>query len=209
MNIVTLFTQILVYSILYLPVKIFFRPQIIFEINKKSIKRGIVIAANHQSRLDLFLIFGAFPPRDFIKLIPIKGLVAEKYMDNWWKKILLTCFGTHALKEGIKNSSSALLYILDKIDKKETILLFPEGKVIKEGEKVNINPGLGYLALKRKIKIVPVYLSGFRDVNIRSLIQKQYRAKVCIGKPQVYYKNNDLEPKKISEAILNKIYSYS
>lgn len=200
--------QFIVYLTLYLPIKYLFKPKITFQFNQNNLKKGVIFACNHQSRLDLFLLFGAIPPSKFINLIPIRGLVAEKYMDTWWKKILLGGFGTHPLKKGIKESSGALLFILDLIDKRHTILLFPEGKVLKKNEMIKANPGLGYLALKRNIKIVPTYLSGFRNVKMENLIKGKYRPKIAFGKPQSFFKQN-LSPETVSETILSRVYALS
>lgn len=200
--------QIIVYFTLYTPIKFFFKPKIIYQFNQDSLKKGIIFACNHQSRLDLFLLFGAIPPSKFINLIPIRGLVAEKYMDTWWKKIILGGFGTHPLKKGIKESSGALLFILDLIDKRRTILLFPEGKVLKRNEMVKTNPGLGYLALKRNIKIVPTYLSGFQNVKMKNLIKGKYRPKIVFGKPQTFFKGK-LSPETVSDTILSRVYALS
>lgn len=200
--------QIIVYAVLYLPVKLFFQLNTT-QFDAKEIKKGIVFVSNHQSRLDLFLIFGSITPKEFIHLIPIHGLVAEKYMDTWWKKLALICFGMHPLRKGLKESSKALLFILDLVDKKHTILLFPEGRVLKNKEKVQPNPGLGYLALKRDFKIVPTYLEGFRNVDFVKLLKRRYKAKVVFGGIENFYNRKKLNPQLVSNIVMNKIYNLS
>lgn len=208
MDFINSVVQITLYFILYIPVKLLFKPKITFQFDQNYLKKGVIFACNHQSRLDLFLLFGAIPPDKFINLIPIKGLVAEKYMNTWWKKILLGGFGTYPLKKGIKESSGALLFVLDLIDKRNTILLFPEGKVLRKNEMVKANPGLGYLALKRNIKIIPTYLSGFRNVKLESLIKGKYRPKLVFGEPQTFFKEK-LSPETVSDTILSRVYALS
>lgn len=198
--------QIIVYLIVSLPIKFFFQPKVQIKNESKKLNKGIIIAANHQSRLDLFLIFSSIPFGQFIKLIPIRGVVAEKYSNTWWKKLFLQSLGTLPLKTGQKESAKSLLLINDLLEKGFTILLFPEGKVVNEGEIVQAKPGIGYLSSKKNIKVVPVYLAGFRDVNIFNMILRKYKAKVLIGIPRSFYKKEPFNAKNISTDILKNIY---
>jgi 1-acyl-sn-glycerol-3-phosphate acyltransferase len=198
--------QFITHAILYLPINFFFRVKAIRKLQLEELKRGLVLTANHQSRMDLILIFAAIPPKHYIKLLPMYGLVAEKYMNTWWKKLVLTLLGCYPLRIGDRETAKALLFLLDKIDRGKTILLFPEGRIIGEREVAKANPGIGYLALRRRIKILPIHLSGFRDVELSKTIIRKYHARVILGQPQSYFREATNKPTIIADRILSNIY---
>lgn len=204
MNWIISLLQLFAYIILYLPVRFFFRVNSVYMFN--NFNKGIILTPNHQSKLDVFLIFAAIPPRLCLRMLPIRSLVAYKYMDNWWKKLILTCFGNYPLKSGPQGGSQALLHILDLITKGRTILLFPEGKIVKNGETCKANPGIGYLALKKNVHVLPIYLSGFRNVSIKNLLLRKYHVKIVIGEPKHFYNQKQYSPQAISDRVLNDIY---
>ena len=198
--------QFITYAIFYLPINFFFRVTTIRKLQLEELKRGLVLTANHQSRMDLILIFAAIPPKCYIRLLPMYGLVAEKYMNTWWKRLALTLLGCYPLRAGDKETAKALLFVLDKVDRGKTILIFPEGRILGEGEAVKANPGIGYLALRRSIKVLPIHLSGFRDVDLGKAIIRKYHARVALGKPQAYFGKEINKPTIIADKILRNIY---
>lgn len=205
MDAIVYLIQLTVYFTLIIPVQFFFRPQVRFSIQPKHIKKGTVLVANHQSRLDVFLIFLSLPPHVFLRLLPIYGLVAENYMDTWWKKIALTCFGTYPVKERKAGAVAALLFCLEKINDKHTLILFPEGKVVKNPAISKAHAGLGYLAKSKPINILPVFLAGFHKVHFWAMIARRYKAHVVFGKLHRYDGSGE-NPLDISRSLLQYIY---
>lgn len=100
---------------------------------------------------------------------------------------------TRGLRKGIK---------LLKSNEKIKLLIFPEGKVLKnKSERGHIKDGAVYIATSTEIPIVPVYITA----------RPKYFSKVVVkfGNP-IYYQKEDLRDKnkirKHSEDLLNKIY---
>lgn len=205
MDAIVYLIQVTIYFTLIIPVRFFFRPQVQFSIQPEHIKKGTVFVANHQSRLDVFLIFLSLPPHVFLRLLPIYGLVAQIYMDTWWKKIALTCFGTYPVKGGKVGAVAALLYCLEKINIGHTLLLFPEGKVVKNPAISKAYAGLGYLAKSKPIKLLPVFLAGFNGVHFWSMIFRRHRACVVFGRLHSYDGSRE-SPVDISRNLLQYIY---
>lgn len=201
--------QLVVYIIVLGPIKFFFRPQIRHKVSESQLRRGIVFISNHQSRMDTFLIFTSLSPRSFARLVPMYGLIAEKYMNTWWKKIALSCFGGFPVRAGAKETARSLLFMLDKITQQRSILIFPEGRVMTNGEISRAHPGIGYLALKQNIDIIPVHLSGFINVGFKKMLQRGYRAKVVFGQIQNFYGHKALRHTDVSLALLRQIYKLS
>jgi 1-acyl-sn-glycerol-3-phosphate acyltransferase len=87
-----------------------------------------VLAANHQSRLDPFIIFGALPFRVKIAIAPSKFMVATSYYFSGLRPLyfLLGCFPAHQ-----KNSKSipyGVTGAVEYLQKGYNICIFPEGR---------------------------------------------------------------------------------
>ncbi len=116
-------------------------------------KNTYVIVCNHQSLLDVLVLFGL--KRHFrwvakieIFRIPIAGWVMLLNHYLW-------------VKRGDKQSAAKMLYKAEKtILKGNSIMIFPEGTRTRDG---NLNPfkdGAFNLALDTKVNIVPVIIDG-------------------------------------------------
>ena len=49
--------QIFAYAILYFPVRFLFRAKFLYKCDTQIFSRGVILTPNHQSRLDIFLVF--------------------------------------------------------------------------------------------------------------------------------------------------------
>src|SRR3989344_6759472 len=111
---------------------IFLKPKYTYELDTKNYRKGVILVANHQSRMDFFLIHTGIPFHRYIRMLPIYQLTADTYMNRWWKRIFLTFVGCIPINVDSKfKSTVGLLDLLDKVEKGKSILIFPEGKVIK------------------------------------------------------------------------------
>lgn len=161
--------------------------------------------ANHQSKLDVLALFAAMSLKQYVALLPIHFLIAAKYMDTWWKKLCLGGCGVYAVGQDHKGLSLALLRMLDHLEQKRTILLFPEGKIVASEEKVRANPGIGYLIIKKSTTIMPIYLSGFKEVTIGSFLFRRHQAVIVFGLPQKYG-SVGYKPQSLADQIMMDIY---
>lgn len=90
-------------------------------------KARYIIAANHQSRLDAFVIAGIIGPRYWRQLLPYRYITANQYLYNWrtgW--ILWPLGGFPAFSK--KRGTSGLKRAGQIFDLGQTIGIFPEGR---------------------------------------------------------------------------------
>lgn len=146
----------------YFPVKIILR--VIFNIEVKTEynlnkKSTYILAINHLKMTDAFLIASFIPFRDFIKLVPLRFITTKKYMNQFYLWPFLSLFGCISTKK-IKGKSA--IHKAEKLlEKKETILIFPTGKIIKKENQEN-KPHVGFIYLEREVKnskIIPIKIS--------------------------------------------------
>ncbi len=114
--------------------------------------RGVIFAPNHGSHLDPPLL-GVTAKR------PITYL-AKEYLFK--KPVLGRCIewlGSIPIKSETQDYRSIRM-LIRLLDEGHQILVFPEGTRTNDGNIQNVEGGVGFLALKAKCHVVPVYISG-------------------------------------------------
>ncbi len=153
-------------------------------------KKGpFIIAANHESYLDPFLIMSV--------IIPLKDkriyFLAKKgrFWDFFGRKIARDWAGGIPLDDGKEKAFQELTSLLKK---GEIGALFMEGQRSLDGKLVKGKTGVIRLALKARVPILPIGIIGTYEIAPRDkLIPKLKRAKLYIGKPiylKKYYKKS-------------------
>ena len=166
----------------YIVQKIIFRTKIFYEDRKTSsrrVKGGAIIVCNHTSVYDfaalLFVFFGR----------TLRCQMAEVLFKKRLLGLFLRAMG------GVKVDRNANDYaFMDKCErilaKKGVVLVFPEGRLPKEGEErpLPFGPGAAYLAFRSGAPVIPVYTDGnyFGKGRARVVIGRRvYAADVCGG----------------------------
>lgn len=184
---------------------IFLRPKYNYKLDAANYKRGSILVANHQSRMDFFLIHTGIPLSSYIRMVPIYQLIVDTYMDTWWKRIFLSLGGCIAINVNSKfKSTVGLLNLLEKVEKGNSVLIFPEGKVVRT-KKMDFFSGIGYLLHKSTKPVIPIYLDGFRNITPSSFLFRRHNATIVYGRPMQF---REKQNKKIARNIMRSIYSY-
>lgn len=187
-------TLIVTHFVLAIPLRFIFR----IENNSSNIKirekRKYIIVANHQSKLDPFLILAALPFRIFVKLLPFSFVTSEKYLERWYYKYFLKMWGCISNVE--KNNKKPLALLEERLNANETIFLFPGGGLEKEGKLVT--PKVGAIYLERKFKnsvLLPIKIEMSNKISILSLLKRNIKTKIWIKKEFRHKKfQKDLQP---------------
>ncbi|HST05491.1 MAG TPA: CDP-archaeol synthase [Chloroflexia bacterium] len=164
-----------------------------------------IIAANHASVLDAFLVSVAFPWHSFKKLLPVRYMTHDAYLKQTWQKLLMFPFGSFpARKDGDKRG---LDLAVDLLDKGQTIFIFPEGKRLKHGlgRASTAKVGVAYLAARTGAKVIPVNIQWLdaeqrKAEGVRVVLHVGLELGVDGGPP-------DLQP--VADGVLRHIYSLS
>lgn len=147
-----------------------------------------LLIANHQGWADAFLIIALFPIEPRIHFIADRTAT----MTVWWKRVLLRSLGivVTVARDG-SSERGAIAATLDLLEEGHVVALFPEGRVsrteltvcpdcAKRGRDLSIDAarhehhrelapfarGVGYLALKAGVPVLPVWLQGTAELYL-------------------------------------------
>ncbi len=177
-NILTRLYQLYALYVLFLPVfgTLFYN----FKIQKNSPleKKPYIIAPNHISYLDVFIV-------NYAVGRPLAYMAKQELfkIDNWKQRYVakniyrLGAFALNREKVGL----STIKTVKEVFKAKYNLCIFPQGGIRKNKTIENTNEGFIYFAKTNKIDIVPVGLSGLETYNWK-LFNKQ-KVDVKIGKP--------------------------
>src|SRR4030088_3598591 len=134
-----------------------------------------IVIANHLNWLDEFAILLLFPiePRLHFLADPTI-LVTRKF--QWW---LIRTTGGYGPVVRERHGDKALFHHVDHcLEVGGVIAIFPEGNYgPKEGQLMPFKKGFAHFAIKAAVPVIPVGLSGTKDLWFRK------RIRVIIGKP--------------------------
>lgn len=171
------------YSLFWRPIKVFFgfflRPKIEIYEDLKKLKGPLIVASNHASWIDPFLIGTAFPRN--AKIFPIRYACWHKYFYFPLFTPFVWLFGAFPIKKGIelKTTLSAPIKILKN---KGVVGIFPEGKRRKGGRFRKGRRGAAYLSFKTKALILPVKIEGNTHITAAGFFLRRHQVKIKIGK---------------------------
>lgn len=166
-------------------------------------KKGpLIIVANHTSYIDPVVLQVVFPKR-------VIYMMTSVFYETWgkWFFKLHRCISIkhkglnkEAIKKGLK-----------VLHENGTLGIFPEGGVSIDGCIHDWNSGIGFLAQKSGVCILPVYISGtFQLFPKGAKFPRIARVKVIFGEPMrfIYKKEEGLDRKRweiVSNRILERI----
>ena len=139
-------------------------------------KRGaFILASNHASFLDPPTLGVACPRK-------LNFMARHDLFSNRLFSWLLTSWGVFPVK---RNSAdlSALKEAIQRLKDGEALLLFPEGSRGFEGASFEPQPGIGFLAAKVNVPVIPAFVKGTeKALPKEAKFFKPARISVCFGK---------------------------
>jgi len=141
----------------------------------------LIVAANHPHQLDSYALSAAMPFRN--RIFPIHFLAYEHYVKMPILGAIIRAYSVISVTPGagMEKSLEAPLQVLEH---KGVVGMFPEGHLEKkEGEFLNVKPGLAYLALKSGAPILPIAVCGQVGLNFWNFIFRRKHITVTFGKP--------------------------
>jgi long-chain acyl-CoA synthetase len=165
--------------------------------NLESIDGPVIFAANHQSHLDTPVILDSLPPRWRYRVAPAMAkefFKAHFYPEQhgrmaWFTNSLnyyLAAFFFNAfpLPQRETGTRQTLRYAGDLLGAGYSILIFPEGKRTESGEISQFRAGIGMIASRLDVPVVPVRLEGLdRILHHRSRFPTIGPARCAFGAP--------------------------
>jgi long-chain acyl-CoA synthetase len=170
----------------------------------ESITGPVIFAANHQSHLDTPMILQALPPRWRYRVAPAMAkefFKAHFYPDQFSRSARLTnsinyylastFFNAFPLPQRETGTRQTLRYIGDLIGEGFSVLIFPEGRRTEKGEINRFQAGVGMIAARLDVPVVPVRIEGLdRILHHTWKFPAKGKASVSFGAP-MSLKGND------------------
>ncbi|MEP6917443.1 MAG: AMP-binding protein, partial [Acidobacteriota bacterium] len=170
----------------------------------EGIRTPVIFAANHQSHLDGPMILQALPPRWRYRVAPAMAkefFKAHFYPDQFTKSAWMTnsmnyylssaFFNAFPLPQRETGTRQTLRYIGELVGDGYSILIFPEGRRTEAGEINRFQPGVGMIASRLDVPVVPVRLVGLDRVLHHSWKFPTRGSAIVAFGPAMSLKGND------------------
>jgi glycerol-3-phosphate dehydrogenase (NAD(P)+) len=138
---------------------------------------GVLLASNHRSFLDPFLI-GCCLRR------PIFFVAKQELFENRLIGWFLNCMGAFPIRRGEADEES-MKTALALLERGDAVVIFPEGTRIRRGALKQPKRGVGRLALESGAPVIPIAVHGSEHAR-RGWIFRPVKVKLRIGRPLTF-----------------------
>jgi len=137
--------------------------------------RNYIVIANHLNWLDEFAVLLLFPIEPRIHFLADPTLLVTRKV-QWW---VIRTTGGYVPVVRERHGDPTLFHHVDRcLEVGGAVAIFPEGNYgAKEGELLPFKKGFAHFAIKAKVPVIPVALSGTKELWFGK------RIRVVIGKP--------------------------
>ncbi len=140
---------------------------------------GLIVASNHRSFLDPFVIGALLPWRRRIQFVA-KVELFEKRWQGW----LLSRLGAFPIRRG-QSDEAAMETARVAVERGGTVVIFPEGTRIRTGSLGTPKRGVGRLALESGAAVLPVAVFGSEHVR-RGWRIRPRKVRLRAGQPMTF-----------------------
>jgi glycerol-3-phosphate dehydrogenase (NAD(P)+) len=166
--------------------------------NARHIKGGLIVASNHRSFLDPFIVGGCLPWRR-----PMNYVAKVELFRNPWQGWILSRLGAFPIRRGESDEESMESARLI-VERGGTVCIFPEGTRIRSGTLSTPRRGVGRLALQTGAAVIPTAVLGTEHVR-RGWRIRPRKVKVRLGRPMTFPQAE--EPSKaLAETVTARIW---
>ncbi|MDQ3068564.1 MAG: AMP-binding protein [Acidobacteriota bacterium] len=163
----------------------------------EGLEHPVVFAPNHQSHMDTPALLQALPPKWRYRVAPAMAkewfkphFFPEKYsmrerlrnsLSYYLASLFYNCFPIPQYEGGARQT---IRYIGTLFEERHSLLIYPEGKRTDYGEIAEFRPGIGLIASRLGVPVVPVRIEGLdRVLGVRASWPVRGAARITFGKP--------------------------
>ncbi len=143
------------------------------------VKGGLIVASNHRSFLDPFVIGGALPWRR-----PLNYVAKVELFERRWQGWILSRLGAFPIRRG-ESDEDSVETARQVVERRGAVCIFPEGTRIRTGSLADPKRGVGRLALQTGAPVIPAAVLGTEEVR-RGWRIRPHRIKVRLGKAMTF-----------------------
>lgn len=162
------------------------------------IKGATIVAANHRSFLDPFVI-GTCLPWDK----PMNYVAKVELFEKRWQGFLLCRVGAFPIRRG--EADELAIETAEKVlERGGSICIFPEGTRIRKGSLGKPKRGVGRLALRSGAQVLPVAVKGSEDVR-RGWRIRPRKVDIRVGRPMSFPQSESPSP-ALAASVTDRIW---
>lgn len=178
--------------------------------NLQNVAAPAIFASNHQSYMDVPAILAALPPRWRSQVAPamrkeffeahFHGRSFSNSLNYYLSAWLFNAFPIPQREPGALDT---LRYMGEMSNEKWCVLIFPEGKMTRDGEIAPFQPGVGMIASKLAIPVIPIRIEGLNQVlHPTWKMARMGKVRIAFGSP-LYLKGDDYlaQARQVEEAV--------
>jgi glycerol-3-phosphate dehydrogenase (NAD(P)+) len=162
------------------------------------VRGGLIVAANHRSFLDPFVIGAALPWRR-----PMNYVAKVELFERRWQGWLLSRLGAFPIRRG-ESDTLATDTARRTVQRGGTVCIFPEGTRIRRGTLATPKRGVGRLALQAGVPVVPTAVFGSEHVR-RGWRIRPCQVRVRLGKAMTFPTVEEPSP-PLAESVTARIW---
>ena len=153
----------------------------------RGIQGGLIVASNHRSFLDPFVIAIALPWRR-----PMQYVAKVELFERPWRGWILSRVGAFPIRRG-QSDETAMETARIVLDRGGTVCIFPEGTRIRSGSLGTPKRGVGRLALETGAAVVPIAVKGSEEVR-RGWRIRPRKVRLRVGRPMTFPRTEHPSP---------------
>lgn len=178
--------------------------------NLDGLEPPVIFASNHQSYMDVPAILAALPPKWRYRVAP--AMRKEFFHEHFHGKSLTNSlnyylstgfFNAFPIPQHEPGALATLRYMGELANERRCVLIFPEGRMTRQGEITPFQPGVGMIASKLDVPVVPVRIEGLdRVLNQTWKMARMGQVRIAFGSPLHLTGENYLPlAKEVEEAV--------
>ena len=153
----------------------------------RGIKGGLIVASNHRSFLDQFVIGATLPWRR-----PMQYVAKVELFERRWQGWVLSRVGAFPIRRG-QSDDTAMETARLVLERGGTVCIFPEGTRIRSGSLATPKRGVGRLALETGASVAPFAVHGSEHVR-RGWRIRPRKVKLRVGRPMTFPRTEHPSP---------------
>src|SRR5215204_413301 len=152
-----------------------------------KVKGPLIVAANHRSFLDPFVIGASLPWRR-----PLHYVAKVELFEKRWQGWILNRLGAYPVRRG-QSDEQTLITSREVLERSGAVCIFPEGTRHRTGSLARPKRGFGRLALETGAAVLPVAVHGSEQVR-RGWKIRPKKVKVRMGRALTFPRTEDPSP---------------